>query len=240
MEDINPLPLVVPIKLSRKHIPIHKNCSIWTQEQYDNHIEMLHYLYQQIDLGFEPRWMVTYHLKHPREFLKPLKETNKALGFKDRVGYKCGGRLWNQVPYDNYMHSRRNDYDLTEKENHHIRNLIFKYLYGVKRVNQHWKTPSIMFFIEKGKVKLQYHVHVLLSGLNCLFNDRMDIEEVLNSSVRLRAKSISSTKAIHCKKIDFPYKAVSYLNKETSGKHLSLDTRNSILLKEINETTQRV
>ena len=238
--DENPLPLVVPIKLSRRHIPIHEGCVIWKQEQYDNHIEMLHYLNNQVALGFNPKWMISCHLKHPREYLKPIKETNNPLGFQDRVTYRKGGRLWNQVTYDNYMHKRRNDYDLTEKENHHIRNLIFKYLYGIKRGNQHWKTPNIMFFIEKGKIKLQNHIHILLSGLNCLYDDRIDIEETLNSSVRLRAKSISETRKIHCREIDNPYKAVSYLNKETSGNHLSLDTKNSILLKGTNETIHRI
>ena len=233
----NPLPLVVPIRLSKKHIPIHKGCTIWNQDQYDNHIEMLHYLNNQINLGFNPQWMVTYHFNHPRDYCKPLKETNKPLGFQDRVGYKSGGKLWNQVKYDKYMNFRRNDYDLTVKENHHVRNLILKYLYGIKRVNQQWKMPSIMFFIEKGKVKLQHHIHILLCGKNLLHKNKTDIEEVLNSSVRLRAKSVSNNKPVHCKKINRPFEAVSYLNKEMSGTHLSLDSQNSVLLKRTHDTT---
>ena len=236
----NTIPLVHPITFSKNHIPFHKNVLINTQEEYDNYLAMLQYLNNQVGLGFKPKWMVTYHLKHPREFLKPLKETNNQFGHRDTYGYKYSSHLWNQVGYDNYMLNRRNDYDLVSKENNHIKNLINKYLYGIKRFNRKDKIPNMMFFIEKGRVKLQYHIHLLLTGQNCLFNDIIDIEDTLNSSILLRAKSLSKTKHIHCTKVDTPIKVLSYLNKETKGKHLSLDTQSSVLLKKTNETTHRI
>ena len=236
----NPLPLVNTIRISKKHFPIHPKVLLNTQEEYNNYIEMMLYLKNQVELGFQPFCMVTYHLKHPREYLKPLKETNNQFGHKDTYGYRFSSNLWNQVRYDNYMHNRRNDYDLVVKENNHIKNLILKYLYGIKRFTKKDKIPNMMFFLEKGKVKLQYHIHLLLSGQNCKFNDIIDIEDTLNSSILLRAKCLSRTKQIHCKKVTTPVDILSYLNKETKGKHLSLDTQTSVLLRKTNETTHRI
>ena len=85
---------------------------------------------------------------------------------------------------------------------------------------------------EKGKVKLQYHIHILLSG-NMLYDKEVDIVDTLNSSIRKRAKCISATKPIHCQVVDKPSFAMSYLNKEMSKEHLSLDTQNSILIKKL-------
>ena len=117
----NPLPLVHTIKLSKKHFPIHPKVLLNTQEEYENYIEMMLYLKNQVELGFQPFCMVTYHLKHPREYLKPLKETNNQFGHKDTYGYRFSSNLWNQVRYDNYMHNRRNDYDLVVKENNFVK-----------------------------------------------------------------------------------------------------------------------
>ena len=88
---LNPLPLVVPINLSRRHIPINPNCRINNQSQYDHHIEMLKYLYDQLELGFNPKYLITYHLKHPRDYLRPMKETNKKYGHRDRIGFRVVG-----------------------------------------------------------------------------------------------------------------------------------------------------
>ena len=96
---LNPLPLVVPINLSRRHIPINPNCRIQNQSQYNYHIEMLNYLYDQLELGFNPKYLITYHLKHPRDYLKPMKETNKKYDHKDRVGFRGCGDLWKKVGY---------------------------------------------------------------------------------------------------------------------------------------------
>ena len=228
-EISNPLPLVVPIHLSRKHIPLHPHCFIKDQEQYDHHIEMLKYLQEQIELGFDPKYLITYHLKHPRDYLQPLKETNNKYGHKDRFSYRGSGDLWKKVGYDKYMHKMRNDYDFTVKDNRYVQKLIFKWLYGISKIKKDTILPRMMYFIEKGKVKLQYHIHILLSG-EMLYEDEGDIADTLNSSIRMRAKCISSTKPVHCQKVNSPGIAVSYLNKEMSKEHLSLDTQNSLLI----------
>ncbi len=85
-----------------------------------------------------------------------------------------------------------------------------------------------MFFHEKGKTKLQYHTHLLLSGDNCIMNTEEDILEVFNSSIRKRAKCMSKWKDVHVRSVDDPSKAISYLNKETNLYHNSLDYKNSI------------
>ena len=126
----------------------------------------------------------------------------------------------------------RNDYDFTVKDNRHIKNLIYKWLYGIKVINKDTILPQLMTFVEKGKVKLQYHIHILLSG-NMLYDKEVDIVDTLNSSIRKRAKCISATKPIHCQVVDKPSFAMSYLNKEMSKEHLSLDTQNSILIKKL-------
>ena len=190
---------------------------------------MLRYLQEQLDLGFDPKYLLTYHLTHPRDYLRPLKETNKKYGHKDRVSYRGGGDLWKKVGYDKYMHKMRNDYDFTVKDNRYVQKLIFKWLYGISKIKKDTILPRMMYFIEKGKVKLQYHIHILLSG-NMLYEDEGDIADTLNSSIRMRAKCISSTKPVHCQKVDNPDTALSYLNKEMSKEHLSLDTQNSLLL----------
>ena len=51
-------------------------------------------LYHQLECGFIPRWVVTYHYTHPYERVRAIKETNKPLGYKDRIGYKTGGDMW--------------------------------------------------------------------------------------------------------------------------------------------------
>ena len=84
------------IRLDRNHIPIHPKVKIDSQLHYDSHIQLLQYLHNQVDLGFTPKMMITYHLKHPTERCRARRETNKPLGFQDRIGFTSGGSLWNQ------------------------------------------------------------------------------------------------------------------------------------------------
>lgn len=221
------------IRLHKNHIPIHHKVRIDSQEHYDSHIQLLLYLNKQLDLGFTPNMMITYHLKHPAERLKARRETNNPLGFQDRIGFTSGGSLWNQVGYDNYITRRRNDEFDTAVDTAVVKNLILKYLYGVKRSNQHWKytIPPMMFVMEKGKSKLQYHIHMLIPAKGLIVDSIDDAKEVLNTSVRKRARCLSHWKKIDVKKIENPSSAVSYLAKETNWNHCSLDFMNSNLLK---------
>jgi hypothetical protein len=221
------------IRLDRKHTPIHPKVRIDSQEDYDSHIQLLHYYRNQIDLGFNPNYMITYHLRHPTERLRARRETNNPVGFQDRIGFTSGGSLWNQVGYDNYINLRRNDEFDTSADNAKVKNLILKYLYGIKRPNQTWKytIPPMVFVMEKGKVKLQYHIHLLLPKDGLIVDSMEDIEDVLNTSVRPRARCISRWKKMDVKELDDPIKSTDYLTKETNYKCCSLDFMTSNLLK---------
>ena len=239
---MNELPYVAPIKLDKEHIKIHPRCFIWNQEQYDNHLAMLKFLYQQLELGFQPQWMITYHLKHPSERVKNVPEMYQVKGKMPRTRwgrkiidegeYNPQSSLWDGCAYYNYYDNRRNDEFETETDNRQIKNLMLKYLYGIKRLNQTWKPnfpKNMLFIMEKGKAKLQYHIHLLLPKVREELNTKPQILRVLNSN-RDKARCLSSWKSIDVKEIDKPYKSVSYLNKETTGTHCSLDFSNSILL----------
>ncbi len=237
------------IKLNRKHTPIHPKCCIWNQEQYENHMAMLNFLYEQIDLGFKPKWMISCHYKHPSERYNNVPEMYQEKGScpKTRWGrkvinegeYNPQSSLWHEVGEYNHQNERRNDRDLTEKDNSHIKNLLLRYLYGIKKKSQTWKTnypKNLLFILERGKVKLQYHLHILLPEIIQQQNsdffqtlEKPDIQRVLNSS-REKARCLSKWKRIDVKEIDNPHKSISYLNKETTETHCSLDFKNSILL----------
>ena len=226
------------IILERNHIPIHPKVLIENQDQYNKHIGILQYLHKELELGFQPRKMITFHLKHPSEKSKVIKETNNPYGFRDKIGYTSYGDLWKQVPEYNYYERRRNEEDYTTKDIGKVKNLILKYLYGIKRPNQYWKydIPNMIFFLEKGKVKLQYHIHLLVDDTNALSRNLLDQDEIMNTSVKARARCISKRNKVHVKEIDDTNKVVSYLSKEIKGDHYSLDFINSNLIQNANTT----
>ena len=105
-------------------------------------------------------------------------------------------------------------------------------MYIIKRLNQVWKYefPNILFFHELGKVKLQYHTHLILPETT-LYNTEEELKDVFNTAVRERSKCISKWKKIDVEEIepDDKYSVIGYLNKETTSKHLSFDPINSIV-----------
>ena len=52
------------------------------QYRYDS----LLYLQEQLELGFDPKWLITYHYFTPEELLKVLRETENDHGFRNRYG----------------------------------------------------------------------------------------------------------------------------------------------------------
>ena len=227
------------INLHKNHIPLNSKLSIDSQEQYDFHIATLLFLNNQIEIGFKPDYFITFHYRHPSERYAVRKETNKPHGFGDRYGMDTDKTLWKEIPQYNYYDMRRNDYDLIIEDTRQIRNVIAKELYGINRINHLDKFPPMFFFHELGKSKLQYHTHLLLPKTNirnCEFNLKTitaeEIEYEFNNTIRSKRKCFSSWKHIHIREIDDPFKAVSYVNKETTKDHSSLDYQNSIFLKE--------
>ena len=227
------------INLHKQHIPLNSNLILNNQEEYDYHIETLLFLNNQIDIGFEPNFFITFHYRHPSERYSAKKQTNNAFGWRDRYGIGKDKSIWKEIPKYNYYDKRRNDYDLIVEDTYEIRNVIAKELYGIKRINHLDKFPPMFFFHELGKAKLQYHTHLLLPQINIRNNDfnlktnsLEDLEYEFNSTIRTKRKCFSAWKHIHIREIDNPYVAVSYVNKETTRQHSSLDYENSIFLEE--------
>jgi hypothetical protein len=198
------------------------------KEQFETEL----FLDNQLKLGFKPKWFITYHYKHPSENVRAIRETNNPFGFQDRIGFKTYGDMWNQVSSYNNMERKRNSYDSLIEDTSQIKNCILKYLYGINRLNQEWKYefPNLFFFHEKGKVKLQYHTHLLIPEKNCKFNSVEDLYDVFNNSIRKRRRCFSKWKQIHIREIDNPKLALAYVNKETTMEHNSLDYENSIFI----------
>jgi len=223
------------IRLHKNHIPLNEHLRLNSQEEYNFHIETLLFLNHQIEIGFKPDFFITFHYRHPSERYAARKETNNELGFKDRYGMKSSKSLWSEIPKYQYYDRRRNDYDLIIKDTREIRNVIAKELYGIKRINHLDKFPPMFFFHELGKAKLQYHTHLMIPKLNVrnnhfnlIPNTESDLEHELNNTIRAKRKCFSTWKHIHIRQIDNPYAAVSYVNKETTRQHTSLDFTNSI------------
>ena len=232
------------IILHKNHIPLNSKLILNSQEEYEFHIETLLFLNKQIELGFNPTFFITFHYKHPSERYVARKETDNELGFRDRYGIDTNKSLWSEIPKYKYYDKRRNDYDLIIKDTLQIRNVIAKELYGIKRVNHKDKLPPMFFFHELGKAKLQYHTHLLLpttnirnNQFNLRLNTAVKLEEHFNQVIRTKAKCFSSWKHIHIREVDNPFLAVSYVNKETTKHHSSLDYQNSIFLTETNESS---
>ena len=227
------------IRLDRKHIPLNSNIILNNQEEYEFHIQTLQFLYQEINAGFQPNYFITFHYKHPAERYKAKQETKKELGIGDRFGMNNSKSIWNEIPRYKYYDKRRNDYDLIEQDTRRIRNVLGKELYGINRSNHIDKFPLMFFFHELGKLKLQYHTHLLIPKFNTRNNDYHlkwnsveELEFEFNNTIRHKAKCFSSWKQIHIREVDNPFTAVSYVNKETKKNHYSLDFTNSIFTTE--------
>lgn len=230
-QGLNDIGCSKSIKLDKNHIPIHPRVTgIKKQVDYDFHISILKYLYNQIELGFEPAWLITYHYFHPVELSKPLKETNKPLGYGDRYSFKSHNDIFKSIPYYRYLERRRNNIEDIYQDTSQAKNCILKQLYGIKRLDRtdKYEFPNIFFFHEKGKLKLQYHTHILLPKKNLIYNNEAELKEVFNTTIRKSRKCFSTWKDIDVAPVTNKYGILSYLNKETNSNHISLDPHNSV------------
>lgn len=203
------------------------NILISNQEQHETEL----FLQDQLERGFNPRFMISFHYLHPSEMCWRTYETCNAYGFGNRIGFKSLYGFWKEVEMDKGMEHRRNDYESIIEDTSQIKNVLLKSLYGIKRLDKEWKYnfPNLFFFHEKGKSKLQYHTHLLMPETK-VSNDVNDLYNIFNTSIRKKRKCFSKWKRIHIREIDSPKKALSYLNKETNQFHNSLDYENSIFI----------
>ena len=88
------------------------------------------------------------------------------------------------LPYYKYWVNRRNNEDQVYEDTSQVRNVLLRYLYGIKRLNRTDKKefPHIFFFHEKGKTKLQYHTHLLIpkKNLNPDYDNETDLSWLYN------------------------------------------------------------
>lgn len=166
------------------------------------------FLQQQLNLGFNPKWFITYHLFNPTE--------NKL---------QSNRSVWKTIPYYEHYNNRRNDYDCIVEDTSQIKNIILKYLYGIKRLNHTWKHnfPNLFFFHELG-IGAQYHTHLLMP--ECNYENIQLLDFIWNNKLKKKRKCFSKFN-IHIREIDNPKLALDYVNKETCWKHNSLDYINS-------------
>lgn len=216
------------IKLNKQHIPLHKKLCINTQRDYEYYIAMLHYLRNQVDMGFKAKWLISLHYQHPTEHAKPFKETNKPLGYGDRINFKTKRNIWYENALYKYWCNMRNNENQVEKDAGQIKKRILRYLYGVKRRNRHdlYDIPNLYFFNEKGKAKVKYHTHIVLPDTLC-YNNEEELEDVFNTTIKERLKCMSLWNKVDVCRINNPYDIFEYLNKETNSNFLAFDPTNS-------------
>ena len=214
----------------------------------EERIATLKFLHDQVGKGFSPRWFITYHLFHPEELLKPIKETNRPLGHKDRYStlwykdrYGNEKNLWKYLPRYKYFDYRRSDKDEVEHDTRKVRNVLLRKGYGIKRLNQTWKykVPQMIFAHELGKYKLRYHTHLLIPEMSKRLNSVNSVENLF-SYIRTKVHSISRWKKIEVVDLneycelnqrddgDNAKFMVGYLHKETRKNINPIDYKNSI------------
>lgn len=173
--------------------------------------------------------MVSLHYQHPVEYTKPFKETNKLFGFGDRYGFKTTRGIWNEAPLYKYWEKKRNEEEQIIKDTQKIKCRILKKLYGIKRLDRtdKYEFPNLLFFHEKGKTKLQYHTHILLTRKNLNTFDTDTLYNIFDTCIKKETKCLSKWKTIDITPIVTPYNIMGYLNKETHSSHISFDFINS-------------
>ncbi len=199
--------------------------------------ETVSMLYHQLECGFIPRWVVTYHYTHPYERVRAIKETNKPFGYKDRIGYKTGGDMWKQVERDRRMIRKRKSITSVSKDSIEIQKVILQYLYDIKHPNKYWKykLPPLFFFHEKGKKETEndnftYHTHLILPDVKEEYNEHATLKDIFSTSIRKRRKCFSHWKDIDVTKIYEPKGAIDYVTKETNSMHTSFDFMASLII----------
>lgn len=151
----------------------------------------LEFVLNQIRSGFNPKFMIAYHYGHPSEFGWRVIENVDT--FSSEWGFKSKKSLWNEVSSYNYCEKRCACEDSTIKDASQVKNVILKYLWGVKRPSHAWEyrlTP-MLFFHEMGKTKLHYHTHLLLPELPDRFNSKVVLREEWNGYIKRSRKCFS-------------------------------------------------
>ena len=175
----------------------------------------LELLRQQLGRGADFYWMITFHYRNPtvrgwsKEKSSHLLQSGSVSGLT---------RL-------------RNDYIQVSKDAEHIRNLLLKEIWGIKRLNKkRTDGPVMIFFHEKG-AGLQYHTHLLISQTPQPYLSVESLENLWKNRIMPRAKCLSRTNSVDIRAVQSITGAFGYLTKEISSRDNVIDYEASCLIK---------
>ena len=201
------------IRLSSKHVPIHPKMQLEKQNDYDQYIEVLNFLFTQLKNGFKLSYMITIHLGNPNDYPNLTQEQ---------------WARWKR---------RRTKPELVKKDVRKIIEAIMHLYYGIKAPKRFYDQILKLVFFEVGEQEedRQFHVHILLPRRRHKDNFE-ELKSIIEGGVlRERVQCISTTRRPHVKPIDqyddeytlfYPtatMNATAYLNKECKHNYVPLE-----------------
>jgi hypothetical protein len=185
------------------------------------------FLETQLESGFNPIWMLTFHYNNPYQRGWRVIEPGLMWGYK----LPKEKSLWQDVGADHAIISRRNDIIKVSADAAVIRNHLIRGAWGVNNLRKHDQSKSpILVFHERGRQQLQYHTHMLLSALPEQVNSESGIQEVWAKAIRPKVKCLSKTNELHVQKVYSPKNVIDYLTKEVTADFPVVDWNSSIIV----------
>ena len=200
------------IRLSSKHIPIHTKMQLEKQNDYDQYIEMLNFLFTQLKNGFKPLYLITLHLGNPEDCPNMTQEQ------------------WTR------WKRRRTNLEMVRKDARKIIEAILHLYYGIKAPKRFYDQVLKLVFFELGKQERDGHYHVHILSPRRRHKDNFDeLKSIIEGPLAERIKCISKLRQPHVKRIDqydheytlfYPTASMNvtgYLNKECKRGYVPLD-----------------
>jgi len=188
----------------------------------------LEFLSQQRQRGFRTQFMLSFH--HANADERGWNRTRRT----HSTGHKPinNATLLLNLPNSSGITRARNDFFEVSQDAQHIRNLLRRELWGVKRMDKvdESETP-MMFFHEKGQ-GTQYHTHLILGTTPETFKTIESLEKLWETKIRPRTQCLSPTNSIHIQIVDSPERVFGYLSKEVSFKRDVIDYQASCLFRQ--------
>jgi hypothetical protein len=180
----------------------------------------LELLKQQLGRGADFYWMITFHYRNPMHRGWSKTESSHLL----------------QSGSVNGLTRLRNDYIQVSKDAKHIRNLMLKEIWGIKRLNKkRTDGPVMIFFHEKG-AGLQYHTHLLINQTPQPYLSVESLENLWKNRIMPRAKCLSRSNSVDIRAVQSITGAFGYLTKEIGNRDNVIDYEASCLIKTPSKT----
>ena len=188
----------------------------------------LEFLNQQRQRGFRSEFMLSFHYANADE-----RGWNRARRTPSTGHHRSGSApsLLSQ-PTNSGITRTRNDFFKVSQNVKHIRNLLRREIWGVKRMDKvdESETP-MMFFHEKGQ-GTQYHTHLILGTTPEAFKTIESLEALWETKIRPRTQCLSPTNSVHIQIVDSPERVFGYLSKEVSFQRDVIDYEASCLFRQ--------